>query len=372
MARKALSAIFPIESDYPYARVPEVPSGGNGGRGVNYRSAVNFILRMGPWSVQALLIAAAAVGVATALRGIVTVFGATLFFATYTPAVLFTAVLVGIPGGVLAVLLTTVVAWWAYFPPAFEFSPLTGTQLANLGTFWLSSVLIIGLAQLYRKTLLSLLESEDARELLIRELNHRAGNTLAVMQAIINGTVASDSDRETLVARIQALSRTNRLIAETSDGSLRLSTLIRNETEPYANPDRVRAEGPEVQLDPETGRNVALVVHELATNASKYGALSNRNGKLHIEWFCTDGKCLLRWDEIDGPPVVAPTRIGFGSRMIKASLLQISGTLEPEFRSDGYSCLLTFRTPTRSTSATRRPDEVTREIYSTIAPSETI
>jgi len=270
--------------------------------------------------------------------------GATLFFATYTPAVLFVAVLTGIPGAVLVVLLTTVIAWWAYFTPAFEFSPLSDTQIANLGTFWFSAALIIWFSQLYRKTLMSLLDSERARELLIGELNHRAGNTLAVLQAIISGTVASESDRKTIIERIQALARTNRLISQTSDGNLRLSTLIRNETDPYANQDRVQAEGPEVQLDAETGRNIALVVHELVTNASKYGALSNGNGKLHIDWSCNEGKCLLRWNEIDGPAVVTPTRLGFGSRMMKASLSQVSGTIEPEFRSDGYSCLLTFRT----------------------------
>lgn len=338
---------------------------------MNYRSAVNLLLGIRPWSAHALLIALAAFGVATALKAIVGSFGATLLFATYTPAVLFAAVLVGVPGAVLVVLLTTVMAWWAYFPPAFEFSPLTGTQIANLGTFWLSSALIIGLARLYRRTLRALLESEGSRELLIGELNHRAGNTLAVLQAIVTGTVESDSDRRTLIARIQALARTNRLLSETKEG-LRLSTLIQNETEPYASPDRVRAEGTELRLDPETGRNLALVVHELATNASKYGALSNKEGKLHISWFCNDGKCLLRWEEVGGPPVVAPTRTGFGSRMMNASLSQISGSMETDFRPTGYSCLLTFRTASRSTPATRQTVEPNRKACATVGSSETI
>jgi two-component sensor histidine kinase len=333
---------------------------------MNYRWAVNVILRVRPWSVHALLVAFAAVGVAAVLRVIVAQLGATLFFATYTPAVLFAAVVAGVPGAVLVVLLTSAIAWWAYFPPAFEFNPLSATQIANLGTFWLSSALVIGLAHLYRKSLMSLLDSEAARELLIRELNHRAGNTLSVLQAIISGTVASDSDRQTIIARLQALARTNRLISETNDGTLRLSKLIQNETEPYANSDRVVAEGPEVQLDPETGRSVALVIHELATNASKYGALSNKKGKLHIDWFCKDGKCLLRWEEIDGPPVVPPTRTGFGTRMITASLLQISGTIESEFRTAGYSCLLTFGKALKAT-----PEHCGwRESYSTFAPAE--
>lgn len=142
---------------------------------------------------------------------------------------------------------------------------------------------------------------------------------------------------------MQALARANRLISDTTNGYLPLPALIRNETEPYVSPDRLQTEGPQVQLDGETGRHVALVLHELLTNATKYGALSNMQGKVRINWSLEDGKCLLRWSEIDGPAVIAPTRAGFGSRMMKASLLQIGGTIEPEFRSDGYSCLLTFR-----------------------------
>ena len=125
-------------------------------------------------------------------------FGATLFFATYFPAVLVVAVFAGLPGAVLVTALTTAIAWWAYFPSAFEFGQLGGTQIANLATFWISAALIIWLAQVYRQTVKTLLDTERRRELLIGELNHRAGNTLAVMQAMISGTVASDTEKKEL------------------------------------------------------------------------------------------------------------------------------------------------------------------------------
>jgi two-component sensor histidine kinase len=80
------------------------------------------------------------------------------------------------------------------------------------------------------------------------------------------------------------------------------------------------------------------------TNAVKYGALSTEHGKLQIRWSCSDGKCSLRWTEIDGPAIVTPTRVGFGSRIMKATLAQIAGSIEPEFRPNGYSCLLAFAT----------------------------
>jgi len=78
------------------------------------------------------------------------------------------------------------------------------------------------------------------------------------------------------------------------------------------------------------------------TNFNAEGALSDERGKVRIDWSCDDGKCLLRWSEIGGPTVVTPTRLGFGSRMMKASLSQIAGTIEPRFEPDGYSCVLTF------------------------------
>ena len=269
-------------------------------------------------------------------------FGATLFFATYFPAVLVVAVFAGLPGAVLVTALTTAIAWWAYFPPAFEFGQLGGTQIANLATFWISAALIIWLAQVYRQTVKTLLDTERRREILIGELNHRAGNTLAVMQAMISGTVASDTERKSLIDRLHALARANRLISETSNGHVSFSALIRDETAAYATSSRLKADGPQVELEGETARSVALVLHELLTNATKYGALSNEQGKVRINWYCNDGKCFVRWTEIDGPTVVMPTRFGFGSRMMKATLSQIAGTIEPRFGPDGYSCLLTF------------------------------
>jgi hypothetical protein len=188
---------------------------------VNYRSNVSYVLRIRPWSLHALLFVFLAVGISVALRIILAQFGATLFFATHFPAVLIVAIFIGIPGAVLAVALTTVIAWWAYFPPPFEFNQLRSTDIANIATFWMSSALIIWLSHVYRTTLANLAHSEQSRELLIAELNHRAGNTLAVLQAIISGTVTSDSDRKAVIDRIRALARANELVSKASNGHLR-------------------------------------------------------------------------------------------------------------------------------------------------------
>lgn len=134
----------------------------------NYPKA-DFILRVGPWSLAAVGSAFLAVGISFLLRAAVAEFGGTLYFATYFPSVLVVSVFAGVPAGVLTVALTTVLVWWAYLPPSFEFGPLSRNDLANIVTFWLSAVLIVTLAHTYRKTLRSALKGEEARELLIRE-----------------------------------------------------------------------------------------------------------------------------------------------------------------------------------------------------------
>jgi two-component sensor histidine kinase len=303
----------------------------------------DFILRVRPWSLAAVGSAFLAVGISSLLRAAIAEFGGTLYFAPYFPAVLVVSVFAGVPAAVLTVALTTVLVWWAYLSPSFEFGPLSRNDLANIATFWISAALIVTLAHIYRKTLTSALKGEEARELLIRELQHRAGNTLAVMQAIINGTISVDRDRLRVIDRIQALARANELVTKAAIGpGLALEQLIKSEAESYASPDRLHVEGPLVNLDGETARSLALVLHELMTNAAKYGALSNGHGTLQIGWSCKDGQCRLHWTETDGPAVITPTRLGFGTRMMKASLAQIAATIEPEFCSDGYSCLLTF------------------------------
>lgn len=305
---------------------------------------VGYVLRIREWSVQALLWAVLAVAVSTALRIVLAEFGATLYFATFFPSILVVAVFAGTPAAILATVLTAIIVWWTFIPPQFEFGPLRPSDVANFATFLLSAGSMILLAHVFRKTLAALLKSEQARELLIGELNHRSGNSLAIMQAMINGTVTSEADKQKVIDRIQALARANDLVSKALTGNLPLSALILSEAEPYALPQRLQLDGPEVQLSSETARSVALVLHELMTNAVKYGALSNERGKLQISWSCGEGKCTLRWIEVDGPAVVSPTRVGFGSRMMKASLAQIDGRMEPEFRSSGYSCVLVFAT----------------------------
>jgi hypothetical protein len=162
---------------------------------------VSYVLRIREWSGQAFLWALLAVGISTGLRIILAEFGATLYFATFFPTILLVAVFAGTPAAILSSALTALIVWWAFIPPQYEFAPLRITDVANFATFLLSVRSIIVLAHVFRTTLSSLLKSEQSRELLIAELNHRSGNMLAIMQAIISGTVGSPTDRQKIIDR---------------------------------------------------------------------------------------------------------------------------------------------------------------------------
>jgi two-component sensor histidine kinase len=302
---------------------------------------INYILKVRPWSLNALLLVVVVLGVAALLREIFASFGSTLYFATFYPSLLIVSVFAGVPAGVLMAILTILIVWWAFLPPPFHFAPLTRTDYGNFTLFLLAAALIIGLSHLYRMALRALLATESARALAIEELNHRAGNLLAVVQAVINGTVTEDKlTAQRLSNRISALARANAMV--TIAGKISLETIIRSEVSPYVSDARLILDGPEVPLSGRTARNIAMVLHELTTNAAKYGALSNQQGTLHISWSEKDEKCSLFWKEVDGPAVRTPERSGFGSRMMRASLATINGTIDPEFRPHGYSCLLCF------------------------------
>lgn len=194
-----------------------------------------------------------------------------------------------------------------------------------------------------------------AREdLMVRELNHRVKNTLAVVQAIAAQTIRPTGDpaemAERFGARIAALSRTHDLLTVRAWDVVELAELAGKEVGHLASGDRVAIEGPVVRLPSETALSIGLILHELATNAVKYGALSTPEGRIRIAWTVEEAEpgtlsIRLAWTETGGPPPdEAPDRKGFGSRLIaqvSRSLGEGSLTLTPE----GARYVLAFQVP---------------------------
>jgi two-component sensor histidine kinase len=207
-------------------------------------------------------------------------------------------------------------------------SSLVGPLWRNLAiTSVIGSLLLLtGLAFAVRMAT-TIARGEMLHDLLIEELNHRVKNTLAILQAIAVQTFrsASKAEREKFEGRLGALAEAHNLLSTEKWQGSELQDVVSRVLQPYLlnNPERMRMFGPSVPLSPRLAVVLSMIVHEMATNAAKYGALSNDTGTIALDWeVITENarqKVRLVWTEAGGPPVTAPVRRGFGSRLIERS-----------------------------------------------------
>jgi two-component sensor histidine kinase len=196
-------------------------------------------------------------------------------------------------------------------------------------------------------------QAEQHRELLINELNHRVKNTLATVQSVAAQTLRDSAlehaVREALDARLIALSDAHNLLTEQNWESATLGAVVEMALRPYRSErgDRFNVGGPEVHLAPKTALAVAMALHELTTNAIKYGALSNDTGRVAIEWDLTltggpdERRLRMSWRESGGPPVQQPKRRGFGTRLVARGLsAELGGTVDLAFAPEGVICTI--------------------------------
>jgi PAS domain S-box-containing protein len=189
--------------------------------------------------------------------------------------------------------------------------------------------------------------AEEHQRLLLAELAHRVKNTLAVVQGIANRSLAGgrtlEEGREALAERLRALSRAHTLLTATEWRGAALRAVLEGELGPYG--ERTALHGPALDLTPKAALTLSMVLHELATNAAKHGALSGPEGRVEVSWSLgggADGASVrLRWRERDGPPVVAPLRHGFGRTLIEQGWRhELGGEVRVDFRPDGLVCEL--------------------------------
>jgi PAS domain S-box-containing protein len=183
-------------------------------------------------------------------------------------------------------------------------------------------------------------EAEARRTLLVKEVDHRARNALAVVQSIIRLTKAKtlESYVSMIEGRIRALSIAHALLSESRWEGADLGKLVDEELAPYRHGEfeKISVSGPAVFLQPASAQLIALVLHELATNAAKYGAISTPAGRVGVTWSLNQGVLAMGWDESDGPPVQAPTSKGYGTKVINASIIeQLGGSVDFDWQRDG-------------------------------------
>jgi PAS domain S-box-containing protein len=199
---------------------------------------------------------------------------------------------------------------------------------------------------------------EQARcELLVAELNHRVKNTLSTVQAIAVQALRTSKDpmvvRESIQSRLFALSRSHDLLTRVEWQHAGLHDLVTTALEPFAQDgrsERVSISGENVLLPPKTILALGIAFHELATNAVKFGAFMNEAGVIAIDWRiepqCQGNRLVVRWRETGGPPVVPPTRRGFGSQVIERGLPhELHGTVHIDYPPDGVVCTIDIPAP---------------------------
>lgn len=205
-------------------------------------------------------------------------------------------------------------------------------------------------------------EAEGRRELMMREVEHRAKNTLAVIQAALRLGASGATDAQALAraveARVAALGRSQSLLTSVGPDGASLREIIEQETAPFApaadgiHGQGLFIEGPGIRVSPKAAQALTMAFHELATNAAKYGAFAQQDGSVHVTWDVSDNAMLvLSWTETGGQPASAePVRIGFGTRLIETNIVhQLDGKIERHWERAGL--LFKVRIPLSSIQA---------------------
>jgi two-component sensor histidine kinase len=302
-----------------------------------YKDYFGEQFHVSPGSVEAYLAATVLVVIASLVRWGLGFLGETLLpFTTFYPVVLFATYVGGPRVGIFTSIAGGVVGWWAFLLPHVGFFSIEIAGELELLTYAAACALIIWGADSYRRLAKRLREEERLRVLAVEELAHRLKNKIASIQSIISYQLREQPQlRDDIVARLVALSATDDLIMAAQGRGASLRAILSTELKPYGLA-RISIEGPDIILSPTLALTMALIVHELATNAAKYGALSRPAGKLSVHWALADRILNLNWREAGGPPIGSPTHHGFGLRLLHRALEQFSGTVETTFEPDGF------------------------------------
>lgn len=299
-----------------------------------------------PGSLASLLFALICVVIATIVRiALGELSAASTVFASYYSATLVAALVGGVPAGVLAAFSGALAGFWLFVPADWESHVFDQDQLVSALLFAGSSWVIIWAAKSYRDLLWRLREEQDRRQLLNHELAHRIKNTLAIVQAIAGQTLRDQpSALGKLNDRIAALAATNNLLVKSEWGGASLREILAGEFAPY-DPAQFALSGEDFECPSEIATVLALIFHELITNAAKYGALSTPRGQVTLSWLKRSDRVDFDWVESGGPPPAESLREGFGATLLRKGLRQFDGAVETRFAPNGLHCKLSLSLP---------------------------
>ncbi len=299
--------------------------------------------RITPYSTNAVIIGMICLSAATALRLIGNWTNSDFLFATYFPAILAAGLLAGTPAAVGVTLASALMARLFFVPSYLHYAPQNSGEFIDFFMYLVSATLTICFAHYCRVVLDRLHKRNLANEILARELQHRNKNACAVIDVILRKSLADDPERASKVfGRIKAMMSANELLTASQPQSITLKQLFVQAITPYGV-DRLDVFGPDIAIAAERARHLILLVHELVTNAAKYGALSRLNGRIFVDWREKGDNIILNWKESGGPRIDRPKGEGFGSQLIAVCIKALSGTMQRDFAPDGFICSINFK-----------------------------
>jgi two-component sensor histidine kinase len=297
--------------------------------------------------------AACCLVLATAARWGLALLRPDVFFTPYFPAVFFATAFGGFRIGIATALAGGLLGIAINFNNALADS----ARFALLLMFWAVCGLTIWGVEHYRTIVVQqrqiakrLIEEEEYRKLIIDELQHRLKNKTSTIHAVLHQVLHNEPEVwQSIDHRIRALSATDDLIARVDGSGCDIKDLLRSELGPYGHV-RFNLNGEPLFLPAKLAVSLALIFHELATNAGKYGAFSAANGMLQVSWSVTDDSLnipwlKISWDETEGPTVENVGAAGFGTKLLQSALRSFDGRTEVSFLKTGVHCTMQCRIP---------------------------
>jgi two-component sensor histidine kinase len=270
---------------------------------------------------------------------------ASAVFAPYYAATLVAALVGGWGAGTVAAVSGGFAALLLFVPADWQSHAFDREWFVSYFLFAISSVVIVWAAQSYRDLLSRLREEQDRRVLLNHELAHRIRNTLTIVQSVVGQTLREQpTARAKLNDRIAALAATNELLVKSEWRGAFVKNILAGEFAPY-DPARFQLDGEDFECPAEAATALALIFHELTTNAAKYGALSAPHGQIELTWTKHGHRIDFEWIESGGPQPAAARRQGFGSTLLHKGLRRFGVAVEMRFAPTGLRCTLSLSLP---------------------------
>jgi two-component sensor histidine kinase len=292
--------------------------------------------------------AASCIAMSTAARWCLSLIRPDVYFTPYFPAVFFATALGGSRVGIATAVLGGLFGVTLNFGDA----PTDFARLALMAIYLVVCGLTVWGVEHYRTVASNqreiskrLIQEEAYRKLIVDELQHRLKNKLSTIHAVLHQVLQDEPQIWAGIdQRMRALSATDDLIAKVDGHGCDIKDLLLSELGPYGHV-RFNLNGDRLFLPAKLAVSLALMFHELATNAGKYGAFSAARGFLQVTWSVTDDRLNISWDETEGPPVDAIGEAGFGTKLLKTALGPFDGKTEMAFLKTGVHCTMQCRIP---------------------------